>query len=628
MFRQQSVGAARPQGRNRFDKIQWSEEKWVLPVAGFIPEGTITRILESTDIVELVGRYFPLKRAGQGFVALCPFHNEKTPSFHVTPQRQIFHCFGCGKGGDAIRFVMEMEKVPFPEAAEILAERCGIQLERGATGSSAEKRKNLYDVVRWAARQFVGNLASPAGKIAGDYLERRGISAESIRAFHLGYAMPGWDDIARKAPSDGISRQSLEATGLIVTKNDSYYDRFRNRVIFPIISPQEKVVGFGARTLDPNENAKYINSPETALFSKGKLLYGLNLAKNEIIRTGTVVVVEGYTDVIMAHQHGITNVVATLGTALGREHIRQLKRYARKCTLVYDADIAGQKASDSSLQAFVEEEMELDVATLPEGKDPCDCLIELGPEVFRQRLDAACGIYDYKLRAVKAYEQNDPKRAAAIIDEVLDLIARIPNVVERRIRFDRVAVMLGHRLNAEESTIRQRLIEKITKAARTARPGRQPSAAPGESARPELPSVERELLTVSLQQPELFAQLAGEVRPEDFSHDGLRAIFRTAWELFDENGSLQPSALSARLAESELASLLAQLVSDTQGSPDLKGRLESCLPAFRQHKARKRISELNQLMLTAAQKGDAENFKRLEHEYLGYLNRGGIDGQV
>ena len=598
-------------------------------MAGLIPEGTITRILESTDIVELIGRYFPLKRAGQGFVALCPFHNEKTPSFHVTPQRQIFHCFGCGKGGNAIRFVMEMEKIPFPEAAEILAERCGIRLERSAAaGDSAEKRKDLYDVLRRAESLFRKNLDTPQGKIARDYLQRRGISAESIHAFHLGYAMPGWDDISRKALAAGISRQSLEATGLIVTKNDGYYDRFRNRVVFPIINPQDKVVGFGARTLDPNENAKYINSPETALFSKGKLLYGLNLAKNEIIRTGIVVVVEGYTDVIMAHQHGITNAVATLGTALGREHIRQLKRYAQKCTLVYDADAAGQKASDSSLQAFVEEEMELSVAALPEGKDPCDCLLDPGPEVFRQCLDAACGIYDYKLRAVKAFEQNDPRRAAAIIDEVLDLVARIPNVVERRIRFDRVAADLGHRLNAEEGTIRQRLIEKITKAAKTARPARQPSEPPAEQARPELPPVERELLTVSLQQPELFAQLAGEVRPEDFSHDGLRAIFRAAWELFAENGSLQETALSARLADSELTALLAQLASDTGGSPDLQGRLQCCLATFRQQKARKRVSELKQLMLTAAQKGDAENFKRLEHEYLGYLNRGGIDGQT
>jgi len=598
-------------------------------VAGFIPEGTIARILESTDIVDLIGRYFPLKRAGQGFLALCPFHHEKTPSFHVSPQRQIYHCFGCGKGGNAIGFVMEMEKVPFPEAAEILAERCGIRLEHTAAAGSAEKRKNLYELMRWAAGQFVRNLASPAGAGAREYLARRGISDASIKAFHLGFSMQSWDDLLRKALAANVTKQSLEAAGLIISKEGGgHYDRFRNRLIFPILNAQDKVVGFGARTLDPNESAKYINSPETALFSKGRLLYGLNLAKNEVIRTGKVVVVEGYTDVIMAHQHGITNVVATLGTALGREHIRQLKRYAQRCTLVYDADAAGQKASDSSLQVFVEEEMELEVATLPEGKDPCDCLIDPGPKVFVECLEAACGIYEYKLRAVQEFERNDPKRAAAIIDEVLDLVARIPNVVERRMRFDRVAQLLGHRLKAEEGSVRRRLIDIIAKTSKTTRAQRaKPPQIDSEEA--ALPPGERELLTVCLQQTDLFARLADEMQPEDFSHAGLRAIFQAACSVLEEDGSLGPAKLSARLAEPDVSALLAKLTSDTDGCLDYKDRLDCCLAAVKQQKAKKRISEVKARMLIAAKEGDQENFKRLEREFQGYLNiRGGFDGQT
>ena len=588
-------------------------------MAGLIPEGTITRILESTDIVDLVSRYFPLKRAGQSFAALCPFHNEKTPSFHVSPQRQSFHCFGCGKGGNAIGFVMEMEKVPFPEAAEILAERCGIRLERGPAGDSAEKRKNLYELMRWAAGQFARNLASPAGEAARDYLARRGISAESIQAFHLGYSMASWDDLLRNALAAGVSKQSLEAAGLLISKEGGgHYDRFRNRLMFPIFNSQENVVGFGARTLDPNENAKYINSPETSLFSKGRLLYGLNLAKNEIIQTGKVVVVEGYTDVIMAHQHAITTVVATLGTALGREHVRQLKRYAQHCILVYDADAAGQKASDSSIQSFVEEEMELSVATLPEGKDPCDCLLDPGPQVFRQCLDGACGIYDYKLRAVQEYEQIDPKRAAAIIDEVLDLVARIPNVVERRMRFDRVAVVLGHRLKAEESSIRRRLVDKITKSARKAvRPGEKPVSA--ERVKTEMLPVERELLAVCLQQPDLFPRLVSELDVDAFTHDGLRAIFTAAANVLAETGAVESARLSAKLTEGREASLLAELISDGEGCADYKGRLECCLATVKQQNAKKRIPEIKALMLAAAKEGDTERLKQLEHDLQSYF---------
>lgn len=592
-------------------------------MAGLIPEGTITRILESTDIVDLISRYFPLKRAGQGFLALCPFHNEKTPSFHVSPQRQNYHCFGCGKGGNAIGFLMEMEKVPFPEAVELLAERCGIRLEHTAADGSSERRKALFDIMRAAQRHFERNLASDTGMTARDYLARRGISADSAALFHLGYAMPAWDDLLRKAQATNTPAANLEAAGLIISNNkNGHYDRFRNRLVFPIFNGQDKVVGFGARTLDPDEPVKYVNSPETALFTKGKLLYGLNLAKNEIIRTGKAVVVEGYTDVIMAHQHGITNVVATLGTALGREHVRQLRRYAQLCTLVYDGDAAGQKASDASLQVFIEEEMDVEVATLPGGKDPCEYLVDYGPDAFRKCLDAACGIFDFRLREAQGIENADPKKAAAMIDSVLALIMRIPNPVERRIRFDRVALLLGHRLQAEESSVRRRLVEML-RSGQASRARKEPAEQPPSA---QLPPIEREMLTVCLQQTELFPLLLKEFGGDDFTHSGLRAVFEAARELH-EAGDLQPARLSARLAEPALASLLALLLSDTDGSPDYPGRLEGCLQNARRQKVKKQISETKARMLIAEREGDEENSKRLKQEYTGLINiRGGIDG--
>jgi len=592
-------------------------------VAGSIPEETIARVLEGTDIVDLVGRYFPLKRAGRNFVALCPFHHEKTPSFHVSPDRQSFHCFGCGKGGTAIGFVMEMEKVPFPEAVELLADRCGIRIERSGAGSP-EKRKHLFDIMLRAMRFFEKSLASEAGREASDYLARRGISAESIKAFHLGYSPPGWDGLLREARSAGIEPATLASAGLIISREGGgFYDRFRNRLMFPIWNNQEKVVGFGARSLDPAESAKYINSPETPLFSKGKLLYGLNLAKNEIIRSGCVVVVEGYTDVIMAHQHGIANVVATLGTALGREHVRLLKRYARRCTLVYDGDAAGQKASDSSLEVFVEEEMDTAVATLPEGKDPCDCLVESGPGVFSECLAGAVGMFEFKLRAAKAAAPLDAKRVAAIADDVLRLVARIPNVIERGMQLDAVALLIARELGVPEASARRRFAELA--ASGRGRPDRPET--PAE--RQPLPPMERELLCVCLQAPELFAELAKESAADDYSHRDLRAIFEAGIGALDGEGRLELARLHARLADTPAAEVLAELVNDTEGASDYRGRFDGCLGRFKAERTRRSRLEIRKQLLAAGREGNQEAVERLEQEYLGkYSIRGGPDGQA
>lgn len=590
-------------------------------MAGLIPEGTIARILESTEIVDLIGRYFPLKRSGQGFLALCPFHNEKTPSFHVSPQRQIYHCFGCGKGGNAIGFVMEMDKVPFPEAAGILAERCGIRLERG-DGQSPDKRKRLYDALNWAAGVFEQNLAGPVGEKVREYVQQRGISDESIKEFRLGYALPGWDDLIRKASAKGGAVKTLEDAGLVISRDTGgHYDRFRNRLMFPIGNAQGKIVGFGARSLDPDETAKYINSPETPLFSKGRLLYGLDQARNAIFRSSSVVVVEGYTDVIMAHQHGITNVVATLGTALGREHIRRLNRYAESCTLVFDGDAAGQKASDSSLQIFVEEGLEVSVATLPEGKDPCDCLVDLGPEAFRESLDAALGIFEFKLRAAGTREQVDPKLAAAIVDEALDLVARVPNVVEQGLTLDRVVKLLNQRLGVTEQSTRRRFRQVMSKRTGRRSAKRQGPPEDQQPAARSLPPAERELIAVCLHNAALFPRLVEAAAPGDFGHASLRAIFEAAAGLLNEEGGVDPTRLSARVSQPEHASVLAELMSDTAGNTDYDDRLQQCLETFDRRKAKQYTEQLREEMLTAAREGDSESSHRLKLEYNARLKR-------
>jgi len=584
-------------------------------VAGLIPEGTIARILERTDIVDLVGRYFPLKRAGQGYVALCPFHNEKTPSFSVSPQRQTFHCFGCGKGGNAIGFVMEMEKLPFPEAVSILAERCGVTIERRPGIAPSGNRKRLYQVLSWAARVFRRNLAAPTGQPARDYLRQRGISDDSIEKFRLGYAAPGWDHLIRKARADNIAPKDLEDAGLVISKETGgHYDRFRNRLIFPITDAQDRIVGFGARALDPQENAKYINSPETPLFAKGKLLYGLSQAKNSIFRTERVLVVEGYTDVIMAHQCGFDNAIATLGTALGREHVRQIKRYAKHCTLVFDGDSAGHKASDAGLRLFIEEEVDVSVAALPAGKDPCDCLVEMGPETFGQALDNALSVFEFKLRAAETNGRLEPRAASAAVDEVLDLIARIPNVVERRMQLDQAALLLSSQLGAPEASVRRRLLQLLADPRRKRKP-LQPGPLPDDEESPALPPIERELITVCLHDESLIPQLAQHVEADDFTHDGLRAIFEASVSLANEEGTVQPQRLSARLGEPRHAQLLAELLSDTSGSTNYQDRLTRCLRTLERRKTSRQLDDIRRQMVAAVRQGEQEAARRLQDEY-------------
>ncbi len=320
----------------------------------------------------------------------------------------------------------------------------------------------------------------------------------------------------------------------------------------------------------------------------------------------------------MAHEHGVTNVGAALVTTLGREHIRQLKRYERPCTVVFDADAAGQKASDSSLQIFVEEGMEVSVATLPEGKDPCDCLVDLGAQAFGECRDGACDIFEFGLREAEKGAELEPKRAAEIVDGVLDLVARVPNVFERKQRLDRLILMLNTRcgglLGEAEASVRRRLARI---APRSARGKARRNSVPDDGEQPgrlALPPIERELLTVCLHDTLLFPRLNEKLDADDFSHDDLRAVFEAAAGLLKEEGEIHPDRLSARIPEPEHASLLAQLLSEA-GSSNYENRLESCLETFERHKTQQHIEKTKQEMLAAAREGDTANSQRLQLEY-------------
>ena len=347
---------------------------------GLISEETIQRVAEANDIVEVIGSYFPLKRAGTALRALCPFHREKSPSFHVNPARQSYHCFGCGAGGGVLRFVMEYEHLDFPSAVRKLAQRAGVPIIEDAGGGDDDKqrglRQRLLALHAEAAGWFQQNLLkSPAGRVARDYLKSRGVNGEIARSWQLGYAPDSWDALLLFLRERKFSQEEIFRSGLASSKAEgdeaNLYSRFRDRVMFPIRNDYGEVVAFSGRVLDPEaRTAKYVNSPETPLFTKGKVLYGLDKTKRDLIEKNTAIVCEGQLDLISAYEAGIRNVIAPQGTAFTGDQARLLRRFVETVLLCFDSDNAGQQAASRSLPALLGQGLAVKVVELPKGEDP------------------------------------------------------------------------------------------------------------------------------------------------------------------------------------------------------------------------------------------------------------------
>lgn len=415
-------------------------------VAGRIPDHRIDEVRAATDIVELVSSHVRLKRTGKNYKGLCPFHEEKTPSFIVNPDRQTYKCFGCGEGGNAFLFVQAMDKLTFPEAVRMLADRAGIRIETSETSRHDERRREEgFRALRFAAKFFAGQLHTPAGRDALGYLERRGMTRESIDAFGVGYALPEWDALLRAARAESISTDALSYAGLVLPgrKDGSFYDRFRNRVTFAIRDLQDRVIGFGARTLG-DDQPKYLNSPDSPLFNKSAILYGLPEARATVKESRQIAVCEGYTDVILAYQAGFHGIVATLGTALTPQHARLIRRFADRVVLVYDADDAGAKASARGVETVLEADLDVRVATLPEGVDPCDLIVREGPEAFRRALDEAADFFEYLVAQAREEVQGASLHDRARLGErLLGTVARVRSPVKQGVLVRSLSEELG-----------------------------------------------------------------------------------------------------------------------------------------------------------------------------------------
>lgn len=437
-----------------------------------IPREIIEEVRARNDIAEVIGSYLSIKNAGTRFKALCPFHKEKSPSFTISPDRQIYHCFGCGAGGDVIRFVQEYEKIDFMMALQMLADRAGMELslEEGGEGSGVDKRK-LFQIHEGVTQLYYRILLEhESGEAGRAYLATRALQSQTIKDFQIGFAPDRFDALEKWAQQQKIPLELMEQAGLMIKsdKRSGYYDRFRNRLMFPIRDEAGRVIGFSGRAIVKDEKSgKYVNSPETPLFHKSRVLFAIDKARRAMADSRTAIVVEGQIDAIRCHEAGIANVVASQGTALTADHARMIRRYADEVILVLDADAAGQKAALRSSEAFIAEELSVRVASLPDGEDPDSLVRDHGAEALRSRIAAAVSALDF-LIDVTATQENFKTEAGLMrtARAVQALIAQAPGAVQR----DRMVQHAAERLGLSSTALRRDMARKKDRPALSATP--------------------------------------------------------------------------------------------------------------------------------------------------------------
>lgn len=418
-------------------------------MTSFIPNDKISEIKNSADLVDVVSEVVLLKKTGKNYLGLCPFHSEKTPSFTVSPEKQIFYCFGCGAGGTVFSFLMKQEGISFPDAARSLARKYGIEIPITHLSSEQKRliteRENLLSVNKEAMTFFCQTLLkSSEGKSAKAYLLSRRLTQKTIDDFHIGYAPLGWEHLVNHFSKKKMPANLVEKTGLILLKRSrgGYYDRFRNRVVFPIFNLNQQVIGFGGRVLD-DALPKYLNSPETPVFNKSRSLYGLNRAKKRCRESDTVFIVEGYFDLLALHQHGIENTVATLGTGLTKEHIRLLKGFVSKFYLVYDSDDSGIKAAQRVIEIFRAEEVDARIVVLPAGHDPDSYLFNSGSEAFMDVVSKALGIIPFLIESAVKKHGLSVEGKIRIISDLKGPLALINDRIARSLYIQKISERIG-----------------------------------------------------------------------------------------------------------------------------------------------------------------------------------------
>lgn len=582
-----------------------------------IPNEIIDRILDKTDIVEIISAHIPLKKAGQNFKACCPFHEEKTPSFVVSSGKQIYHCFGCGAGGNAISFLMKHEKMDFIESIKMLADKTGVPLPRFALG---EKRENtlaakLFNANNLAADLYRENISKSANKVARAYFVNRGITEETAKLFRLGFAEDSWQGLINYCKARGASADILEKAGLILgsAQGSNSYDRFRNRAMFPIFDIRNRVLGFGARALD-NSLPKYINSPETHIYRKGAGLYGINFSRESIRKQDYVIVVEGYFDLILPYQYGIRNIVATLGTALTPEQISALKRFTKNAIMIYDSDKAGEGATMRSLDLLIAQDMNVRVAVLPKGADPDSFVRKAGKEGFAELLKKSKDLFDYKLGVLNArFRKDDPRGKTRIIEEMLPTLAGIKNAVLKSAYLKKIS----ERLSIDEESVREEL-RKVKPG--SARAHFAPAEKEGKKAAAN--SAEIALLAIALDDAKCVETIEKELGFGSFKNESIACILKKMNELHKGGKQVTPSRLIGCFGGDGKECLISKAANLSQNMQDRKKVLEDCFKHIRKHNLKAELNSIQFRIKDAENSADTAMVNKLITEYNELIKSG------
>lgn len=587
------------------------------------PQTFIDDLKRQADIVRVVQDYVQLKKKGANWMACCPFHKEKTPSFSVSPAKEIFYCFGCHKGGSVFNFVMEMERVTFPEAIKLVAEKSGVPLPKLIEDSRFEARRNEADEVvqlnKWALEWWEQQLeTSSEGRIARDYLNRREITDETRKTFRLGYAPDSWEAMSIYLRQKGATQEQIERSGLVVKKEEGgSYDRFRGRLIFPVLDIQGKPIAFGGRTLR-DEDAKYINSPETAAYVKGRNLFGLNLTRDEIRRSGFVILVEGFLDLVVPYQFGIRNIAASLGTAFTPDQARLISRFAHKVVINYDGDNAGVQAAKKAIEILLAEDIEVKVLVLPENSDPDEFIRKVGlTEYQRLRGTAQTHIQFVIDQATSNRRLSNPAEKEAAIDDVLPYIRAVHSHIQKREYFD----IAMDSLRITDPSLKRELWQ-TTRQAGAGKTVRQAINATAKRSSVKPPAAEQQLLELLLGDPEVRRAMLQKLQTEDYEGLPTAPIYRAIVEGERAGLTIDFDFLVHRIEADPIAELVPGLLMAEIKIPEserpgvLQQAAERCLDAIRLMRVERRIDELGPEIQEAERKGDLERHNQLVTESL------------
>lgn len=592
-------------------------------------DDVINEVREASDIVDIISDYVDLKRTGSNYKGLCPFHNEKTPSFIVSANKQIFHCFGCGEGGDALTFLIKHRNLTFIEALKELAERSNIRLPENNNEAEEKKydeREKLFNLNREAALFYYRNLKS--NKKALEYLKSRNIDLNVINKFGIGYANDSWDDLFKYLKNKGYSKEIIYKVGLIVERRDKsgYYNRFRDRIIFPIINIRGKVLGFGGRVLD-NSQPKYLNTPDTPVFNKGYNLYGINIIKNNK-RYDRAILVEGYMDVISLNKYGIDYAVASLGTAFTEKQGKLLKRYAKEFYICYDSDQAGMRATDKALEILHQQDIKARVVILPNGKDPDDFIKERGEKAYQKAIDKSLDLIDYKIYMYKKeFDINKTEGKIKFTKKITQFLKKIKGSIEFDVYINEIANNTGISVDAIKNEVYGHKGNNINKAYKDKYSKSYYRNNIKDRIKPVKFSLEaghltaeKRLLNLLLEDKNVYNKMKDQFMYLDFLDEENRKIAEIIYEKYEKSETLNTEEILDQL-DNNTSEKLKNIISLTSNDENKEKAIDDYINRIKYYKQKMRRDflkkEMNQIKdKTDKSKGEVEKLRVLMMEYI------------